>query len=47
MVAPISLFCTKDNAHVKVADLLLRICCLSPEMVKSGLIVKSSETFRL
>jgi len=47
MIAPISLLHTKDNASVKVADLLQSSCYLRPETVKSGLTVKSSMVFRL
>lgn len=47
MIAAISFLHTKDNAGVKVADLLQSSCYLRVEMVKSGLIIKSKVVFRL
>lgn len=47
MIAAISFLHTKDNAGVKVADLLQSSCYLRAEMVESGLIITSRVVFRL
>lgn len=47
MIVAIYFLHTKDNAGIKVADLLQSSYYLRAEMVKSGLMIKSKVVFRL